>query len=122
MRELGEPAQRELVARFIAAWQEQDAGALASLMTDDVKFSMPPLPCWFDGRSDVVRFFAERVFATPWVLRPLSVSCQLALACYQGPDFRLGALGVLTLRGSLVAEVTGFLDPALHGRFSLPAR
>jgi RNA polymerase sigma-70 factor (ECF subfamily) len=33
---------------------------------------------------------------------------------------RLSALNVLTLRAGDVAELTGFLDPAVHRRFGLP--
>jgi len=122
LRDLGETAQQAIVARFIDAWQSRNAEALLALLSQDAKFSMPPIPSWFDGRDNVVRFFVERVFATPWRLQPLKASAQLAFACYQGPDFRLGALNVLTLRGGLIAETTGFLDPAVHVRFRLPER
>jgi RNA polymerase sigma-70 factor (TIGR02960 family) len=122
LRELGEAGQRELVTSFVSAWESRNPTALLQLLVEDAKFSMPPIPTWFDGRDSVVGFFAERVFATPWQLRPLSASGQLAFACYQGPDFRLGALNVLALRGGKIAELTGFLDPALHRRFLLPAR
>jgi RNA polymerase sigma-70 factor (ECF subfamily) len=86
---------------------------------------MPPLPAWFLGRDDIGRFFAERVFATPWLLSPIRASGQLAFACYQGdPDggrFRLGAVNVLSLRGGRIVEIAGFLDPGVHRRFGLPA-
>ena len=120
LRDLGEPAQRELVAAFMMAWERADVGALLALLTRDVKFAMPPIPTWFHGRDAVGQFFAERVFATPWHLVPLRANGQLAFACYQGPDFRLGALNILTLQDNFIAEMTGFLDPAVHARFSLP--
>jgi RNA polymerase sigma-70 factor (TIGR02960 family) len=122
LRDLGESAQRELVRRFTLAWEQADIEGLVRLLAQDVKFTMPPLPNWFDGQANVARFFAERVFTTPWRLRPLRASGQLAFACYQGPDFRLGALNVLTLRGQFIAELTGFLDPAIHFKFRLPER
>jgi RNA polymerase sigma-70 factor (ECF subfamily) len=122
LRELGEPALRELAARFVEAWGRADASALIALLARDARFSMPPIPTWFDGRDAVVRFFAERVFATPWRLVPMRASGQLAFACYQGPEFRLGALNVVTLRGPIIQEMTGFLDPAVHARFSLAER
>jgi hypothetical protein len=82
------------------------------------------LPAWFDGREDVGRFFAERVFATPWRLVPLQVNGQLGFACYlrePGPEgFRLGAINVLSLRAGRIAEITGFLDPEVHRRSGLP--
>jgi RNA polymerase sigma-70 factor (ECF subfamily) len=57
----------------------------------------------------VGRFFAERVFATPWRLVPIRANGQLAFACYQGgPEddrFRLGAITVLTLRAGRIMEL-----------------
>ena len=78
-----------LVSRLVGAWQSANPEALLSLLTEDAKFSMPPIPTWFGGRANVVRFFAERVFATPWRLTPLRASSQLAFAGYQGPRFSL---------------------------------
>jgi RNA polymerase sigma-70 factor (ECF subfamily) len=121
---LGEDGQRELVDAFVTAWERADVAALLDLLAEDARFTMPPLPAWFDGREDVGRFFAERMFATPWRLLPIRANAQLAFACYQGePDggrFRLGAINVLRLRAGRIVEIAGFLDPAVHRRFGLP--
>jgi RNA polymerase sigma-70 factor (TIGR02960 family) len=122
LRELGDAGQRELVASYVQAWARADVDALLDLLARDVRFSMPPIPSWFDGRDHVGRFFAERVFATPWRLVPTRASGQLAFACYQGPEFRLGALNVITLRERSIVQMTGFLDPTVHARFRLPDR
>jgi RNA polymerase sigma-70 factor (TIGR02960 family) len=119
LRELGEERQRELVAAFVAAWARADVDAILALLVDDARFSMPPIPTWFAGREAIRRFMAELMFATAWRLVPTRASGQLAFACYQGPDFRLGALNVLTLCGGEIAELTAFLDPALHARLGL---
>lgn len=119
---LGDTARQSLVQAYVDAWGKQDAGALVALLTEDARFTMPPIPSWFDGREAVVRFFTEPVFRTPWRLEPVWASGQLAFAAYQGPSFRLGALNVVTLRGDKIAELTGFLDPAVHAFFSLPER
>jgi RNA polymerase sigma-70 factor (ECF subfamily) len=95
--------------------------SLLELLARDATFSMPPIPNWFQGREDVGRFFAERIFATAWRLRPMKANGQLAFACYQGPSFRLGAMNVITLEGRSIVALTGFLDPAVHARFGLPA-
>ena len=98
--------------------------ALLELLAEDARFTMPPLPAWFDGRENVARFLAERVFATPWRLVPASANGQLAFACYQQRDgeFRIGCLNVLTLRGGEITEITGFLDPAMYASFGLPGK
>jgi ketosteroid isomerase-like protein len=65
------------------------------------------------------------MFATPWRLLPIGANGQLAFACYQGEPggdrFRLGAINLLRLRDGRIAEIAGFLDPAIHRRFGLPA-
>jgi RNA polymerase sigma-70 factor (TIGR02960 family) len=122
LRDLGADAERALVASFVTAWGRGDVSALVELLARDARFGMPPIPTWFQGRDAVARFFAERVFATPWRLVPLRASGQLAFACYQGPEFRLGALNVVTVRDHSICEMTGFLDPAVHAHFGLSDR
>ncbi len=122
LADLGATARQSLVQAYIDAWAQQDARALVELLTHDVRFTMPPIPSWFEGREAVVRFFTEPVFRAPWRLEPTWASGQLAFAAYQGPDFRLGALNVVTLRADKISEITGFLEPAVQAFFSLPGR
>jgi RNA polymerase sigma-70 factor (TIGR02960 family) len=125
LKALGTEGARKLVNAFVTAWESADLPALLALLTEDARFTMPPLPAWFDGRRDVGRFFAERVFATPWRLLPIQANGQLGLACYLqppgSPGFRLGAINVLALRAGRIAHIAGFLDPAVHRQFNLPA-
>jgi len=125
LRDLGTAGQRELVAAFVSAWERADAKALLQLLTEDARLTMPPLPAWFSGRENVGRFFAERVFATPWRLVPLRANGQPGFACYvrqPGSDrFQLGAVNVLGLRGGRVAWIAAFLDPTMYRSFALPA-
>lgn len=119
---LTDETKQALVRTFVSAWSSGDVHRLVTLFTEDVRFSMPPIPTWFDGLDAVRRFFAERVFRTPWRLVPLRASGQLAFACYQGPAYTLGALNVVTLRGPRIAALTGFLHPLVYRHFSLPER
>jgi RNA polymerase sigma-70 factor (ECF subfamily) len=121
LRELRTDGQQALVAAFVDAWGRGDAGAIVAMLARDARFTMPPIPTWFAGREAIGRFLAERVFATPWRLVPMWASGQLAFACYQGPAFGLGALQVVTVQGREIVEMTGFLDPAVHAHFSIPA-
>lgn len=126
LRELGDEGQRLLASRFVDAWNRSDVEGILQLLVEDARFTMPPIPSWFQGHRDIARFMRERMFQTPWRIEPVAggISGQLAFACYQyqGAHFRLGALNVVTLRGALIAEMTGFLDPALHARFKLLER
>ncbi len=124
LHSLGERGQRELVAAFVAAWERADVDAMVGLLADDARFGMPPLPAWFLGRDQIVRFMTERAAEFSWRLLPVGANTQLAFACYQGDQtggpLRLSAINVVTLRDGRISEMTGFLDPAVHRRFGLP--
>ncbi len=121
---LGDDGRRELVSAFVHAWEHADVEALLALLAEDARFTMPPLPAWFDGRRDIGSFLTERLFATDWRLVPIQANAQLAFACYQEQQepapYRLGAINVLTLRDGRVVEISAFLDPDLRGPFKLP--
>ena len=114
---LGEEGVRGLVDAFVAAWEHADVPALLELLTEDARFTMPPLPAWFEGRRAVGRFLRERVFESRWKLVAMRCNGQPAFACYQQrpgeAGFRLGALNLLRLREGRVAEISGFVDPEL---------
>jgi RNA polymerase sigma-70 factor (TIGR02960 family) len=121
---LGANGQRELVEAFVTAWERADVDKLTALLAEDARFTMPPLPAWFDGREDVVRFFADGVFSMEWRLVPIRPNGQLGFACYvrqPGEEaFKLGAINALSIRDGRIAWIAGFLDPALHRRLGLP--
>jgi RNA polymerase sigma-70 factor (ECF subfamily) len=125
---LGDERQRDLVRRLIAAWEAADVTALVALLAADVRLSMPPFPAWYDGRDDVARFFAHRVFASPWRVVETRANQQLAFAGYMADPEQQGApapfseITVVELdeRGMIVG-MTAFLDPVTHAGFVLPA-
>jgi RNA polymerase sigma-70 factor (TIGR02960 family) len=123
LRSTGEQGLDQLLRDFVNAWESRNVEALVRLFTEDVRFTMPPLPAWFDGLAFVEKFIAERVFATPWRLVPMWANGQPGFACHmkaEGDDtFRLGAILLLNLRAGRVAGLHSFLDPALHRRFGL---
>jgi RNA polymerase sigma-70 factor (ECF subfamily) len=116
---LGDAGRAALVDRFVGAWERADVPALLDLLTEDVRFTMPPLPAWFAGRTDVGRFLTDRVFATPWRLRPAPVNASIGLLCEQYADggWHPGSVTVLGLRDGRVDWIAGFVDPALHRLF-----
>ena len=114
----------KLLRDLVDAWESRDVDQLVSLLAEDARFTMPPLPAWFDGRASVAKFISERMFATPWRLRPLWANGQPGFACYMkhpGTDtFRLGAVNLLVFRAGRIVGIHAFLDPAVHRRFDLP--
>ena len=121
LRELGTDGLRELVDALVTAWEKADVDGLLDLLTPDARFTMPPLPAWFDGRDHIRRFVTERLFATPWRLVPIRANGQLALACYQYVDheFLLGAINLPHVRDGRISWLAGFVDPQLHQHFSI---
>jgi RNA polymerase sigma-70 factor (TIGR02960 family) len=112
---LGDAGRRELVDAFVRAWERGDVEALTALLAEDARFTMPPLPAWFDGRADVAMFMRERLFETPWTLRAITVNGQPGFACYQGG--KLGAINALSIRDGRITQIAGFVEPALHRYF-----
>ena len=59
----GEPAapedeaQRELLARYVEAFEQYDMEALTSLIHEDATQSMPPFDLWLRGREDILTWW-----------------------------------------------------------------
>ena len=123
MHQVDEQELDVLLRAFLSAWERRDVTAMMNLLTEDARFTMPPLPAWFAGREFVGKFFAERVFATPWRLRPLRGNCQPGFACYlkqAGEDrFRPGGVVLLRVQGGRIAAIESFLDPVVCRRFGM---
>jgi RNA polymerase sigma-70 factor (ECF subfamily) len=120
LRALGDTRSQELVAQFVDAWSRADVAAIVAMLTEDVRFAMPPLPTWLRGRDDVAAFLAGRVFRSTWRFEATTASGQPAMVGRRrNPDsghFELGALTVLTFEGELVAAMTAFLGPGVLRR------
>lgn len=122
--EPGSPAERKLVERLAAAWEANNVDAIVTLLADDVRLSMPPLPLEYIGRDDAARFYTI-VAARPGRRRVVQTkaNAQPALAVYSrdstGDVFRATSLLVLTLAGSRIAAITRF-DPSVLQHFGLP--
>ena len=107
---------RELVGRFVDAWNRADVDAIVALLREDASFSMPPLETWFRGRADIAAFIAAaRIFRAPWRFEATTASGQPALIGHRREE--LGVLMVLTLEGEAIADVTAFLGTGVLARF-----
>jgi RNA polymerase sigma-70 factor, ECF subfamily len=125
LRGLGDTALRDVVDKFIDAWERSDVGALAALLADDVALTMPPVPTWYSGRATVAAFLGSRPLADDrrWRLVPVRASGQTAFGHYlwdaDRGTFRAHSITVLTLRHAEIAEITAFLTAELFERFGL---
>jgi RNA polymerase sigma-70 factor, ECF subfamily len=121
LRSLGDARTRQLVERYMDAWERGDVDAIAALLAEDATFAMPPYAKWWRGRDVIAAFAAEPVHR----YLPARANGQLANAAYRWHDgegrYMAEALEVLTLEGTKVKEMTAFMRPDLFPRFGLPA-
>jgi RNA polymerase sigma-70 factor, ECF subfamily len=127
LRQIDDARVREIVTRYATALERGDADAMVALLTEDVTWSMPPLPHWYHG-LEAVTDFAVQVPMTrcpSWRHLPASANGQPAVAFYLGNDdtgpHHSWSITVLTLRGEYIAEITSFLGPDHFTPFGLPA-
>jgi RNA polymerase sigma-70 factor, ECF subfamily len=123
---LGDDRIREIVDRFMEAWEAADVDGIRSLLTDDCVLEMPPWPEWFDGRDAVLEFLPRGPFqpGRRWKLVPTSANGQPAMASYwTDKDGSLHAEGILVLTLATdgeISAITAFRDPELLPSFGLP--
>jgi RNA polymerase sigma-70 factor (TIGR02960 family) len=119
----GSAAENDLVGRFVSAYESGDIDGLVELFTDDVFFSMPPLPHEYQGREAVGEFFAllfevGRVYRTV----PTRANGQPAFGLYaRAADGVYHGTGfmVLALADEQIAALTRFETTVLPW-FGLP--
>jgi RNA polymerase sigma-70 factor (ECF subfamily) len=127
LRQIDDAKLRAIVADFTAALEHRDPHALIALLTEDVTWSMPPLPRWYSGLAAVTDFAIEVPLTRcpSWRHLPTTANGQPALGCYLG-DGKGGAhfawsINVLTLRGEHIVDITSFLGAEHFAPFGLPA-
>jgi len=130
--EVSEPLSdenRELLGRYVAAFEAYDMEALTALIHEDATQSMPPYDLWLSGRDDI--------FAWWWgpgigcqgsrVVPAGSANGSPAYGQYKpaedGPGYEPWALQVVEVRAGGIEELTFFLDTErLFPLFGLPPR
>jgi RNA polymerase sigma-70 factor (ECF subfamily) len=120
-------AERALLERYVEYSESPDPTALKRLLSEDVRFSMPPQPGVWEGREAVVQSWVDGGFGS----EPFgSMRCvitranrQPAVACYvrrPGDDgYSPMALDVLGIVDGAVADIVTF-DGSVFGWFGLP--
>jgi RNA polymerase sigma-70 factor (ECF subfamily) len=122
LRTLGDRRLRELVARYVAAWEHNDVAAFTAMLSHDATFAMPPLASWYGGRDAIAAWAAGWPLSGAWRWRalPARANGQPALGFYawseQDGGYRPFALNVLTLRAEQVCDVTAFIARSAQPR------
>jgi RNA polymerase sigma-70 factor, ECF subfamily len=122
-------SQRELLMRYVEAFERYDMDALTSLIQEDATQSMPPYEMWLNGRENILRWWVgpgagcrgSRVIPT------VAANGSPAFGQYKpsasGSGYDPWALQVLEIADGRIVEFTFFLDTErVFPLFGLPAR
>jgi RNA polymerase sigma-70 factor, ECF subfamily len=122
-------SHRDLLARYVKAFEDYDMDALTSLVAEDATQSMPPYDLWLSGRDDIFTWWlgpgigcrGSRMIPTA------SANGSPAFGQYKpsttGDGYEPWALQVLEVDGGRIVELTFFLDTdRLFPLFGLPSR
>ena len=130
LRGLGEEPSRELVARFVDAWNRADIPGIVAMLAEDASFSMPPVPTWFRGRDNIAAFLNKqfdegRVLSSLWRFEATTASGQAAMVGHRrNPETGLdehSTLTLLTFDGELISAATAFMGQGVPRSAEIPA-
>jgi RNA polymerase sigma-70 factor (ECF subfamily) len=114
---------KELVERYMEAWDRGDVDAVVAMLAEDATFSMPPNAEWFRGREVIREFLPRGPLSIPRVFVPTRANGQLAFGTYKLVDgeWVANAIHVVTLgEDRMITDAVAFLDRGLFARFGLP--
>lgn len=119
-----EASHRDLLARYMAAFERYDVDELISLMRSDVVLSMPPHAMWLQGTDQVAQWFSGPGAGCAGArLVPLQVNGTGGFANYRaaGPDrWEPFAIQVIECRDGVIVGHHNFLGPERFADFDLP--
>lgn len=119
MRTLGDDGVREVVQKYVDAWDREDIDGVVAMLTEDAAFSMPPLASWYSG-ADLSDFLKVGPLSGEWRWHHVYVvaSGQPALAFYEWDEseqaYLAFGLNILTLRGEQISDVTAFITRSIE--------
>jgi RNA polymerase sigma-70 factor, ECF subfamily len=118
--------ERELVRRYIEAHESADVDALAALLREEARLTMPPHPTWFEGRAAILvasmqgfdPMFGDLRSVPAWANRQPGVAHYLRAP--GDTQFTALAIDVLRIEDGLIEEITSFDGSEFFAGFGLP--
>ena len=124
-----EPTQshRDLLERYVQAWEGADLDGLIALLKHDAVLAMPPFEQWYRGPENI-RLVLGRAWdgplSPPFRLIATAANQQPAFGLYsfnqEASEFKAVAIDLVEVQGDAIARIDAFINPALFPRFGLP--
>ena len=118
-------ADRELLDRYVDAFERYEIDELTALLHEDATQSMPPYPLWLRGRREMARWMlGPGAGCRGSRLVPVQVNGVPGFAQYRDGGEAAWSIQVPEVRDGRISHITYFLetDGSLFERFGLPAR
>jgi RNA polymerase sigma-70 factor (ECF subfamily) len=122
------PETKDLLDRYIAAFENYDIDALVKMFTEEAIWEMPPFDGWYQGPEQIVTLTRVHCPAEgPGDMRFIRTTAngQPAAALYmlnrETGEHEAFQLHVLDVKAGGVSHVVAFLDTSLFEKFGLPA-
>jgi RNA polymerase sigma-70 factor (ECF subfamily) len=116
---------KQLLARYVDAFERYDISSLVSLLRDDVVMSMPPYDFWLSGPDQMAEWFVGEGHGCEGSrLVAVQANGMAAFASYK-PDPATGerkpwSIQIIEISGDRIVGHHNFLDTTLFEAFGLP--
>ncbi|MFD4673577.1 sigma-70 family RNA polymerase sigma factor [Lentzea sp. NPDC058450] len=119
-------AAKELLDRWVKAFEAKDIPAIIGMFAEDVIWEMPPFPQFYVGPRMVAWHLAHQCPAVPHGARMIATEAngQPAFGLYLRAEdgvFRPFNLQVLEAKNDRITRVSSFFDLSLFPKFGLPS-
>jgi len=117
---------RELLSRYMEAFERFDIDVLVSLFHEEGGMSMPPFTMWVQGREHLARFFAlTRWHCEGSRFMPVAVNDGYPALAQYVPDKDASSMvpwgiHVIAVKDRRILHVTNYINRNLFARFGLP--
>nr|WP_246310040.1 sigma-70 family RNA polymerase sigma factor [Paenibacillus frigoriresistens] len=128
LRDMDAEADRQLLSRYVEAFERYDIDVLMELFHENASLSMPPFVMWVRGHANLASFYAAtRSHCFGSRLLPVSANGKNPAYAQYAPDRPDGTLKpwgihVLEIKDGKIGHIHTFIDTALYSRFGLPTQ
>ncbi len=115
--------QKELLERYVDAFERYDIDSLVSLLHEDATMQMPPHEQWIVGGNEIGRWFlGGGIDCKGSRIVPLAANGSPAIGQYRRGGLEPWSIQVLETSGGRITGIHAFVDANLFPLFGLPAR